>query len=47
MIYGIFSKRGIKFTHGQCSEFWEAVRLAGELGTITSAEVYVDHEEVL
>ena len=44
---GILSKRGTKITHGHCPEFWEAVRLAGELGTIKSAEVYVEHEEIL
>ena len=40
---GILSKRGVKITHGYCPEFWEAVRLAGELGIITSAEVYIEH----
>ncbi len=44
---GILSKRGIKITHGQCPEFWESVRLARELGTITSAEAYIEHEEAL
>ena len=40
-------KIGIKIRYGKCSELSEAIRLARELGTITAAEAYIEHENLL
>lgn len=41
------SKIGIKIIRGKCPEFSESVMLARELGTITAAEAYIEHEKRL
>ena len=41
------SEIGIKIIHGKCPEFSESVMLARELGTITAAEAYIEHEKRL
>jgi aspartyl-tRNA(Asn)/glutamyl-tRNA(Gln) amidotransferase subunit A len=41
------SQAGVKITRGQCPEFSESARLAGELGTITAVEAYVEHKDLL
>ena len=41
------SRIGIKIIRGKCPEFSESIMLARELGTITAAEAYIEHEKRL
>ena len=43
----ILSRLGIKIIRGKCPEFSESIMLARELGTITAAEAYIEHEKRL